>query len=102
MTAAPHPPCAHCGSENVLPFEDDTPYKGDTTLFIILLSAFLVITAYVLLVFTSALYFPIVVFIAIIVTTRMINKHQADRKKRAELGIQRDYMCLDCSRFFRR
>jgi len=93
------PPCNHCGSVNVLPFEDDTPDRGDTTLFIAILTAVILITGYLLIVVTSYLYYPIVVFGAIIVTTRLINKKQQERKTRVLRGPS-DYICLDCGRSF--
>jgi hypothetical protein len=95
------PPCIHCGSTNVLPFEDDSPAKNEATLFIIVLSTVLMVTAYFIFVVSSYLYTPLVIFIAIIIVTRLINKHQGDRKKRAEVVEEWDYMCLDCSRSYR-
>jgi predicted membrane protein len=94
-----HPPCIHCGSPNVLPFEDDAPYKGDDTLFLVILSAMLVITGYILFVLSTYLMFPIVVFLAIILITRIINKHHRERK--VEVTKEHDYVCLDCGKFFK-
>jgi hypothetical protein len=95
------PPCTHCGSTNVLPFEDDSPATGETTFFIIILSLVLLVTAYFLFVVSSYLYTPLVVFIAIIVITRLINKHQGERKSRAVVLKEWDYMCLDCNSTYR-
>lgn len=100
MNTPGHLNCTHCGSDNVLPFEDEEGLKSDATFFIVLLSAFLIVIGYILFVISSYVFFPFVVFIAIIVTTRMINKR--DREQKTAKPIEKDYMCLDCSRFFRR
>ncbi|MCP5048504.1 MAG: hypothetical protein GY940_15145 [bacterium] len=101
MKAESLPFCSHCGSGNVLPFEDDSHTGGDTTLFIAMLAAVLVLCGYLLFVVTSYLYYPVVVFIAIIATTKLINKHQEERKQ-VQLRREADYMCLDCGGFFRK
>lgn len=96
------PDCILCGSDNVLPFEDDSPAQSDTTLFLVILSAVLVIMGYILFVISSYLFFPLVVFVAIIVTTRLINKQYVDQAKKALLAVPKDYICLDCNGFFKK
>ncbi len=100
MDPGMEPTCTHCGSDNVLPFEDEEPQKSDPTLFLVLLSAFLVITGYFLFMITSYLYFPLVVFAAIIVTTRLVNKRE--RQQKIVKHVEKNYVCLDCSQFFRK
>ncbi len=104
MSSASHnyPPCTRCGSTDVLPFEDDTPVKDDSTLFFILLSIALLIVGYVLFIVSSFFLFPLAVFIAIFIITRIINTHLADKKKRDTVGKIQDYVCLDCGGFFKK
>jgi hypothetical protein len=99
MNTSPKPACPHCGSLNVLPFEDEESHKSDPTLFIVLLTAFLLIAGYLIFVISSYIFFPAVVFIAIIVTTRAVNRRE--KQPKAEKEIERDYMCVDCGAFFR-
>ena len=94
-----NPTCTHCGSENVLPFEDEEGHKSNTTFFIVLLTTVLIIAGYFLLMISSYLYFPAVLFIAIIVITRVINPR--DKEENAGEPVEKDYMCLDCSGFFK-
>jgi hypothetical protein len=99
-TAAETPPvCPRCDSEAVLPFEDEETTQTDTTLFFVILSAFLVLTGYFLFMISTYVFFPVVVFISIIVTTRMLNRKEKHRK--AMRDIERNYMCTDCGEFFK-
>jgi len=95
-----YPPCPYCGSDNVLPFEDEDRPRSDATIFIIIVSALGLIIGYFLFMVSSYLTFPLVVFAAIIISTKLINKR--DREKKVEEHIVRDYMCVDCSGFFRK
>ncbi|NIM15149.1 MAG: hypothetical protein GTO45_24560 [Candidatus Aminicenantes bacterium] len=100
MSALPKPPCPQCGSGNVLPFEDEEAHKSDATLFIVFLSAFLLITGYLIFMISSYIFFPAVVFLSIIITTRMINRREKERK--AMEDVERNYMCVDCGVFFKK
>lgn len=91
--------CPHCGAHNALPFEDDSPSKSDATLTLILITSILLFIGYILLMISTYLFFPGVVFISIIITTRLINRREKEKKE--SIIIPRDYMCLDCGEFFR-
>lgn len=97
-TSGEYPTCTHCGSSNTLPFEDDSPLRGDDTLFMIFLSIALIMSAYFLFVLSSYILFPLVVFLAIILITRMINKRHHHTKPK--VTRTHDYVCLDCSSYF--
>lgn len=95
-----YPPCPYCGSNDVLPFEDEERPQSDPTLFIVIVLALAIIIGYFLFMISSYLTFPLIVFVAIIITTKLINKQE--RKKKVEKYKVRDYMCVDCSGFFRK
>ena len=95
-----YPPCPYCGSDNVLPFEDEERSQNDATLFIIIVLALALIIGYILFMISSYLTFPLIVFVGIIISTKLINRQERERK--VEKQIVRDYMCLDCSGFFRK
>ncbi|UCH95410.1 MAG: hypothetical protein JSV88_00810 [Candidatus Aminicenantes bacterium] len=95
-----YPPCPYCGSENVLPFEEEEKSQSDPTLFIVIVLAVSLIVGYFLFMLSSYLTFPLIVFVAIIISTKLINKQ--DREKKPEKPVEKDYMCLDCSGFFRK
>jgi len=99
-TAAETPPvCPRCDSEAALPFEDEDTTRTDTTLFFVIFSAFLLLTGYFLFMISTYVFFPVVVFVSIIVTTRMLNKKEKQRK--AMRDVERNYMCTDCGAFFK-
>jgi len=100
MSKKDYPDCPHCGSANVLPFEDEEKTKGDATLFIVIVLALALIIGYLLFMISVYLTFPLVVFAAIIVSSKLINRSEG--KKKVEKKIERNYMCLDCSSFFRK
>jgi hypothetical protein len=100
MSNHSYPPCPYCSSDNVLPFEDEERSQSDATLFIIIVLALALIIGYFLFMISSYLTFPLIVFAAIIISTKLINRQEKDRK--VETHIERDYMCVDCSGFFRK
>jgi hypothetical protein len=100
MSPRVYPPCPHCGSGNVLPFEDEENTGSDPTLFIIILLAVALLTGYFLFMISSYLTFPLVVFVAIIISTKLINRQQKQQK--VEKHVEWDYMCVDCGGFFRK
>lgn len=100
MSALPKPSCPHCGSVDVLPFEDEEAHRSDATLFIVFLSAFLLIAGYLIFMISSYIFFPAVVFLSIIITTRMLNRREKEQK--AMENIKRNYMCVDCGVFFKK
>jgi Flp pilus assembly protein TadB len=100
MSALPKPACPHCGSVNVLPFEDEGAHKSDATFFIVFLSAFLLVAGYLIFMISSYIFFPAVVFLSIIITTRMLNRRERERKNMEK--VERNYMCVDCGVFFKK
>jgi hypothetical protein len=100
MSNHSYPPCPYCGSDNVLPFEDEERSQSDTTLFIIIVMALALFIGYFLFMVSTYLTFPLIVFVAIIISTKLINRQEKERK--VEKHIERDYMCVDCSGFFRK
>lgn len=92
--------CPFCGSSNILPFEDDSGSESDLPVFIIILTALTVIALYLAFVVASYMYFPVVVFIAIIVSTRIINR-QEKKPERKPLA-NKDFICLSCNNNFNR
>jgi len=89
--------CPHCGSNDALPFEDDTPVKTDGTIFIILSTGALLFIGYSFLLISAYLFFPGVVFLSIIIATRWINRRDRVKKGRP---VAHDYMCAECGGFF--
>ena len=100
MSQRAYPSCPHCGSGNVLPFEEEKHSGSDPTLFIIILLAVALLTGYFLFMISSYLTFPLVVFVAIIISTKLINRQE--KRQKLEKHVERDYMCVDCSAFFRK
>ncbi|NIM15156.1 MAG: hypothetical protein GTO45_24595 [Candidatus Aminicenantes bacterium] len=68
--------------------------------FIVFLSAFLSITGYLIFMISSYIFFPAVVFLSIIITTRMLNRREKQQK--AMEDVERNYMCVDCGVFFKK
>ena len=93
--------CPFCRSENVLPFEDDNKDPSDLPVIIIILTALFVLALYFAFVVTSYMYFPVVVFIGIILTTRVVNKTEKSRRKK-HIAVNREYICLSCNNSFSR
>lgn len=91
-----HSVCPFCGSDNILPFEDDSGSDNDLPVLIIILTALILIALYLALVVTSYMYFPVVVFIAIIFSTRLVNRHENIQKRKPHSG-SRDFICLSCN-----
>lgn len=91
--------CPYCSSDNVLPFEDEGDYKRTYSFYIIILSALVLIIGYLIFLFSSYIFFPVVVFIAIIITTKTINKREREKKK--VIQIEKQYICLNCNSNFK-
>ena len=91
--------CPICHSDNVLPFEDDGGTPTDDSFVIILLSAFVIIGAYAIFVISTYLFFPLVVFLAIFISSRFINRKE--KKKNPKKRKKGDYVCLDCNGTFK-
>ncbi len=100
MSRHSYPSCPYCGSDNVLPFEEEERPRSDPTLFIIIVLALALIIGYFLFMISTYLTFPLIVFAAIVITTKLTNKQE--RGKKVEKHIVRDYMCVDCSGFFKK
>ena len=92
--------CPFCFSHNILPFEQENDYKKDHTFPIIFISALVLIAGYFLFLFSVYLFFPFVVFISIIISTRFIDKKQKDKKKNIQNGEVNQYVCLTCNNSF--
>ncbi len=93
--------CPFCGSTNVLPFEDDSENESDLPVFMIILIALAVVGLYLAFVVASYMYFPVIVFIAIIISTRIINRQEKKPQKKL-LHHSRDFICLSCNSNFNR
>lgn len=97
---AHYPLCTRCGSDDVLPFEDESAGEEDSLVFLILLAVVLLFMAYVFFLISTYILFPLSVFVGIIVITRAINKRYNTPKKR-KLHRLRNYVCLECGGFFK-
>jgi len=93
--------CPFCGSNNILPFEDENSYKKDHTFLVIILSALILIGSYFIFVISSYLYFPAVIIILIIISTTILNKREKDRGKKIKKIKKEDYICIDCNSTFK-
>ncbi|MEN8222228.1 MAG: hypothetical protein ABFR36_03120 [Acidobacteriota bacterium] len=93
--------CPFCRSENVLPFEDDTKDQSDLPVIVIILTALSVLALYFAFVVTSYMYFPLVVFIAIILTTRVVNRQERSQRKKI-VAVNKEFICLSCNKSFSR
>ena len=93
--------CPYCRSENVLPFEDDNKISSDLPVIITILTALFILALYFAFVVTSYMYFPVVVFIAIILATRVVNRTEKSRRKK-HVAVNKDYICLSCNNSFSR
>lgn len=91
--------CPHCGSDDVLPHESEDDYTDDHSFWIILASAVLLAAGYFLIMISSYIYFPAAIFIFIIIAAWTINRSES--KRRSAQLIERDYVCLECSRNFK-
>ena len=93
--------CPYCRSENVLPFEDDSKDQSDLPVIIIILTALALLALYFAFVLTSYMYFPVVVFIAIILTTRVVNRQEKNKKQKI-VKVEGEFICLNCNDSFSR
>jgi uncharacterized membrane protein YfcA len=100
MNAGEYPACPECGSDDALPFEEENRNTGDPSMWIVVVSALIILGGYFLFALSSYLYFPLFVFILIVVVTRAVNRSEGRRKKKRRTKPQ-DYMCVDCGAFFR-
>ena len=94
--------CPYCQSDNTLPFEEEGSNKGNDSLAFVILAAILLVGAYFFFVISSYLFFPFVIFALIIISTKIINKRDRNRKKADLLPKEKKYyLCLDCSNNFK-
>lgn len=91
--------CPHCGADDVLPFESEEAMESDPSFFIVLITAVLLIAGYFLFVISSYVYFPVAIFIFIIVSAKLVKRSEEQRKK--EASVEKDYMCVECGLSFR-
>ncbi len=91
--------CPYCGADDVLPFESEEDYKDDYSFFIVFLAALLLIAGYFLFVISTYLYFPIALFILIMVSAIVI-KRKEEQQKKIET-VEKDYMCVECGNSFK-
>ena len=92
--------CPYCHSTNVLPYEQESDYKKNYSLSIIVLAALVLIAGYFIFLFSAYLYFPLVVFIAIIFTTKFLDKKKEDREKDIQFNSGKQFICLNCNNSF--
>lgn len=91
--------CTHCGSENTLPFEEECEKKSDPSLIIIIIAALSLLAAYFAFIVTSYLYFPVIVFIGIVISSKIINRKE---RKKTRIERKKNFVCLSCNRNFSR
>lgn len=91
------PQCPFCKSFDVLPFEDDNENKVKHTFTLILISAFLLFTAYILFLLSAYLFFPGVVILSIYFFTRVVNELE---KKKKIIYKKKLFLCIKCGRSF--
>ncbi|MGE5343893.1 MAG: hypothetical protein ACM3SY_20675 [Candidatus Omnitrophota bacterium] len=98
MKAGSFPHCPHCGSADVLPFEEDSGSGIKATLLMVIASALVVLFGYFFFALSAYLYFPIFILGIIVISTRLINNRENRRKKRKKLPSH--FMCTECRQFF--
>ena len=91
--------CPYCGADDVLPFESEEDYKDDYSFFIVFLAAILLIAGYFLFVISTYLYFPIALFILIMVSAIVVKRKEEQQKKTET--VEKDYMCVECGNSFK-
>lgn len=91
--------CIYCGSENTLPFEEEHEIKSDPSLIIIIIAALSLLAVYFAFIITSYLYFPVIVFIAIIISSKIVSRKE---KKKTHIVSEKNFICLSCNRNFSR
>ncbi len=91
--------CPYCGSDNTLPFEEDNETNNDLSVPMVIFTGLMVITIYLVFVVASYIFFPLIVLLAIIVSTRLIKKYDKKPKKNIS-QITRNYVCLSCNSNF--
>jgi DNA-directed RNA polymerase subunit RPC12/RpoP len=91
------PQCPYCKSFDVLPFEDDDGDRVKHTFTLILISAFLLFTVYILFLLSAYLFFPGVVILSIYFFTRVVNELE---KKKKIIYMKKHFLCIKCGRSF--
>ncbi len=99
MTTGVSNRCPYCGADDILPFENEEDYSNDYSFFIILLAAILVIAGYLLFMVSTYLYFPVAIFIFIIISAKMVNRK--DERKRKKKLVEKDFLCVECGETFK-
>ncbi len=90
--------CAHCGSEDVLPYEDDEPVSGDYSIWVIMITGVLLLLGYFTFMVSTYLYFPAAIFIFIIISAWVVNR--SDERNKKKVVVEKDWLCLECDRSF--
>jgi DNA-directed RNA polymerase subunit RPC12/RpoP len=90
--------CPYCNSTEILPFEDEEDYKFDYSLWVGIFSGILLIAGYFFFMVISYLTFPLIVFSAVIISSRLVNKRVFRRKDTNEEVY---YVCLNCRENFK-
>ena len=99
MEPSQFPSCPHCGSNDVIPFEEDTGKTWNVSLTVVIISALVLLGGYFLFILSSYLYFPVFILFLIIIAAKWVGN--TNRERRQKRSQPRDYMCLECSQFFR-
>jgi len=92
--------CPYCQSTNILPFEEEDPQRNQESLMIIIIAAMTLMLGYFFLVVSAYLFFPFVIFAALIFTSFIINRKER-RANRKQDKVAKDFICIDCSNTFK-
>ncbi len=92
--------CPHCGSDDVLPFEDESSHKSETSFSTVLIVAVVIVLGYITLIVTSYIFYQLAIMGALILIAWQINRYKGTKRKRHDRSAI-DYMCVDCGKFFK-
>ena len=97
MRPAP-PRCPHCGSRRTLPFEKEEDYRSDESPEVAVYAGVTLVTLAIGLFLAGLLAYRILLVPALLTLLFWLRR----RWQRGPGRPRGDFVCLDCSRFFRR
>lgn len=92
--------CPHCGSHNVLPFEEDGGGAENQTFITILLSALAIMGTYFLFLLVSYINYPLMVIIIVTAISYIMRRKDRKKKKKIKIQADKEFICLDCNSNF--